>query len=64
MSLSVSGALNFISKSKLNHKIMNIIIKTRYQVDAQCMFVKYTLVVTYNMSVLIWVIAWVKITCK
>lgn len=53
MSLSVSGALNFISKSKLNHKIMNIIIKTRYQVDAQCMFVKYTLVVTYNMSVLI-----------
>lgn len=61
---SVSGAVNFTSKSKLKHEIMNSTIKTRYQVDAQCVSAKYTLVLRYNTGVLIWVIAWVKITCK
>lgn len=64
MSIGVSGAVNLMSKSKLKDEIMNSTIKTRYQVDAQCMSAKYTLVVINNMGVLIWVIAWVKITCK
>lgn len=53
MSPTVSGAVNFTSKSKLEHEIMNSTIKTRYQVEAQCMSAKYTSVVTYNMGVLI-----------
>lgn len=33
-------------------------IMTKYQVEAQHTSAKYTLLVTYNMIVLIWVIAW------
>lgn len=58
MSPSVSGALPFTSKSKKKYEIMDSKIMTKYQVEGQHMSAKYTLLVTYNMIVLIWVIAW------